>query len=246
MAIRRVCLPTIALDHFTAQFQLVFYPPRLFSTTTVLIYSNPPENSITMRSVLIVSFALSFLHAAVATDANPRVLHARDLFLDKRDLCTENGQVDCYDSCSPPDAVCCSDGSGTYCPNGEYCVPDGCCPNGESCSGGGGTLTNDILTGTGTTAPLTTNQAQTTHAQTTATGNGNTQGGGLSQNTATQNANTQTTAAATKTVTAPTGNAQNTGAGSTTTVVASSGSSRNAMANLAVLVLVAGQSMLGW
>lgn len=57
------------------------------------------------------------------------------------DICAENGQVGCYSTCIPPDAVCCGDGSGTYCPSGEYCVPNGCCPNGQECNGGGGTIT---------------------------------------------------------------------------------------------------------
>lgn len=96
-----------------------------------------------MRSVLFATVALSILNFTIATpDSLPRVFH-------KRDLCTENDQVDCFDNCMPPDGVCCNDGSGTYCPSGEYCVPNGCCPIGEECSGGGGTITNDILTGTG-------------------------------------------------------------------------------------------------
>ena len=56
--------------------------------------------------------------------------------------CSSSGQATCEKSCMPIDAVCCDDGSSTYCPNGEYCVPNGCCPTGETCDGvGGGTLT---------------------------------------------------------------------------------------------------------
>ena len=98
-----------------------------------------------MRFVLFSAFVLSLLNFTVATpDSGPRIFH-------RRDICTENGQVDCYSNCMPAGAVCCSDGSGTYCPNGQYCVPNGCCPNGQECSGGGGTITETTLTGT---APL--------------------------------------------------------------------------------------------
>lgn len=95
------------------------------------------------RFAFFAASVLSILHFTVATpDSLPR-----NIF--RRDICTENGQVDCFDSCMPPDGVCCNDGSGTYCPFGNNCVPNGCCPIGEECSGGGGTITNDFLTGTG-------------------------------------------------------------------------------------------------
>ena len=96
-----------------------------------------------MHFFFFVTFVLSFLNfTAAAPDAGLRILH-------RRDVCTQNGQVDCYSNCMPPKAVCCSDGSGTYCPSGEYCVPGGCCPNGKTCTGGGGTSTITTLTGTG-------------------------------------------------------------------------------------------------
>ena len=96
-----------------------------------------------MHYFFFVTFVLSFLNfTAAAPDSGLRILH-------RRDVCTQDGQVDCYSNCMPPQAVCCSDGSGTYCPPVEYCVPNGCCPNGETCTGGGGTTTKTTLTGTG-------------------------------------------------------------------------------------------------
>jgi hypothetical protein len=90
----------------------------------------------------------------------------------RRDICTDNSEVDCEQSCMPAGSVCCNDGSSTYCDPGEVCIPGGCCPRGQECSGPGGTQTL-ILTGTGAlptgnTSPLTT---YTTPA--TAGGNGN-------------------------------------------------------------------------
>jgi hypothetical protein len=95
-----------------------------------------------MRSTLYATFLLSFLNLTLATSNHPRIFR-------RGDICYENDQVDCDSSCMPADANCCNDGSGTYCPSGEYCDIDGCCPEGELCSGGGGTATIDNLTGTG-------------------------------------------------------------------------------------------------
>ncbi|KAJ5726163.1 uncharacterized protein N7483_007520 [Penicillium malachiteum] len=66
---------------------------------------------------------------------------ATELRLLKRDACSSEGYEDCYADCMPVGAVCCSDGSGTYCNSGYACVTDGCCPEGETCVGGGGTST---------------------------------------------------------------------------------------------------------
>jgi hypothetical protein len=98
-----------------------------------------------MRSLSpLLFFQLSLVPLSLAT-AGPRGLIFR------RDICTDNGEVDCESKCMPPGAVCCNDGSSTYCPAGNNCIPNGCCPKGSTCSGGGGgTITNDILTGTGT------------------------------------------------------------------------------------------------
>lgn len=60
----------------------------------------------------------------------------------RRQTCSSNGEATCEQSCMPTDAVCCDDGSSTYCPNGEYCVTNGCCATGTVCDGiGGGTST---------------------------------------------------------------------------------------------------------
>ncbi|KAJ5738559.1 hypothetical protein N7493_001714 [Penicillium malachiteum] len=66
---------------------------------------------------------------------------AMELRMLKRDACSSAGYEDCYADCMPVGAVCCSDGSGTYCNSGYTCVTDGCCPEGETCIGGGGTST---------------------------------------------------------------------------------------------------------
>ncbi|KAJ5613776.1 hypothetical protein N7528_007430 [Penicillium herquei] len=66
---------------------------------------------------------------------------AMELRMLKRDACSSEGYEDCYADCMPVGAVCCSDGSGTYCDAGYTCVTDGCCPEGETCVGGGGTST---------------------------------------------------------------------------------------------------------
>ncbi|KAI0632715.1 hypothetical protein C8Q77DRAFT_1158190 [Trametes polyzona] len=45
-------------------------------------------------------------------------------------------------TCFPLDgSVCCDDGSGTFCPPRNVCIPNGCCPIGETCQGSGGTIT---------------------------------------------------------------------------------------------------------
>jgi len=129
------------------------------------------------RSVLAAILVLSCANVITASpEALPRALNHNLFGLLRRDLCTENGQVDCYNDCMPPDGNCCDDGSGTYCPSGEYCVPNGCCPNGEECSGGGGTITYDDLTGTGQfptgTAAATTSEETFVPAPTTTFANG--------------------------------------------------------------------------
>ncbi|KAF8861554.1 hypothetical protein BDZ45DRAFT_671865 [Acephala macrosclerotiorum] len=95
---------------------------------------------------------------SLAVQPNPRVLPnalvARQPFslnprivpnaLLARQSCSSSGEATCDQSCMPIDAVCCNDGSSTFCPNGESCVPGGCCSDGETCDGsGGGTLTLD-------------------------------------------------------------------------------------------------------
>lgn len=205
-----------------------------------------------MRSVLFASVAFTLLNFTVAaSNANPRIIYARDLFLAKRqDICTENGEVDCYDSCAPVDADCCSDGSGTYCPNGQYCVPDGCCPEGEICSGDGGTITDDNLTGTGSYPTSTAGNAETTAQQATTA---KTTKAATTAATVTEENNTLSTAAATKTVTAGNSSPTTTASQSTKTVTAESGNSSggNGMSDLihgsgisALLALVAGQLLL--
>ena len=48
----------------------------------------------------------------------------------------------------PANANCCHEGTGVFCPSGEFCVANGCCPDGQVCgTSGGGTETID-LTGT--------------------------------------------------------------------------------------------------
>jgi hypothetical protein len=66
----------------------------------------------------------------------------------RRDLCTDNSEIDCEQSCMPVGSICCNDGSSTYCDAGTVCIPGGCCPVGQQCSGPGGTETF-LLTGTG-------------------------------------------------------------------------------------------------
>jgi len=178
------------------------------------------------RSVLAAVLLLSCANVITASpEANPRALNQNLFGLLRRDLCTENDQVDCYNDCMPPDGNCCDDGSGTYCPSGEYCVPNGCCPNGEECSGGGGTITNDDLTGTGAfptaTAAVTTQQQTFVETPTTTFENGAT-------NTAkaTQTAGVSTaTSTSTHTANAATGSTKTSTGGATVTVTqgASSG-----------------------
>ncbi len=196
-----------------------------------------------MRSILVVTFALSILNFTVASpDSNPRVFH-------KRDLCSENDQVDCFDSCMPPSGVCCSDGSGTYCPSGEYCVPNGCCPTGEECSGPGGTITNNDLTGTGdlptaTTAPVSNtgihnNPSAVQASPTTMTAP--TTFGQATTNPITFNAHTSHTTAAVVTFQATT---------STASPAKGSGNAVSALSDglerYALLLIAGGQLLLGW
>jgi len=149
----------------------------------------------------------------------------------------------------PPDGVCCNDGSGSYCPFDEYCVPNGCCPNGEKCSGGGGTITFDDFTGTGalptaTSAPgathtVTHNSPTTVEASpTTAVQNTN------APNTfvqATTNLNAQTTAAVVTNSPATT---------STGDVFKGSGNAVSALSHglerYALILIAGGQLLLGW
>jgi len=201
-----------------------------------------------MRSILFATLGFSILNFTIAApDSGLRIFH-------KRDLCTENYQVDCYDNCMPPDGVCCDDGSGTYCPFGEYCVPNGCCPNGEHCSGGGGTITYDVLTGTGTlptntiptgvattaaatyTTPYYTPTAvqttQTTVAQATNSGN---------QATTNLNFQTQQTTVTNRPATTTT---------SSSGQFTSSGNALSALSHglerYALLLIAGGQLLLGW
>ena len=95
--------------------------------------------SIKMRFNLFLSLMLATLSLA-------RPDRLGGLF--RRDLCTDNDEVDCEQSCMPAGSVCCNDGSSTYCDPGTTCIPGGCCPVGQQCSGPGGTETF-LLTGTG-------------------------------------------------------------------------------------------------
>src|ERR1700722_13055005 len=121
-----------------------------------------------MRSTLYATFLLSFLNLTLATPSHARIFR-RD------DICSENNQVDCDFSCMPADANCCDDGSGTYCPSGQYCNLGGCCPEGEQCGIGAGTTTIDTLTGTGsmpTGTPIVTGNFGSTGAAPTGLGHG--------------------------------------------------------------------------
>ena len=102
-----------------------------------------------------IAFLLS-LNLGLATSDSER-LHAH--LFSRSDICTENNSVACDSSCMPPGSVCCYDGSGSFCTSGNFCDSDGCCPIGEMCTGPGGTMTFDVLTGTGsfpTSPPKTT------------------------------------------------------------------------------------------
>lgn len=44
------------------------------------------------------------------------------------------GEIACNDGCMPSMAVCCTDGGGGFCKQGNSCVADGCCPIGHVCS----------------------------------------------------------------------------------------------------------------
>jgi hypothetical protein len=60
----------------------------------------------------------------------------------------QNSLVNCDSECMPADANCCHDGSGTFCPSGEYCVANSCCAKGKVCGPSGGGTATDTLTGT--------------------------------------------------------------------------------------------------
>lgn len=118
------------------------------------IASRVKRHSSIMRPRLI-TFLLSLNLSLVTSDSER--LHAH--LFSRSDICTENNSVDCDFSCMPLGSVCCKDGSGTFCPSGTVCDSDGCCPIGKRCTGPGGTMTYDVLTGTGslpTSPPKTT------------------------------------------------------------------------------------------
>ena len=108
------------------------------------IASRVKRHSSIMRPRLI-AFLLSLNLSLVTSDSER--LHAH--LFSRSDICTENNSVDCDFSCMPLGSVCCKDGSGTFCPSGTVCDSDGCCPIGKRCTGPGGTMTYDVLTGTG-------------------------------------------------------------------------------------------------
>src|ERR1700742_827480 len=114
-----------------------------------------------MRAFLLAYFSIALINPSLA-------FSERQSGLLRRDICSDNQMVDCDTNCMPVGSRCCNDGSGTYCPSGDVCIPGGCCPIGKKCSGPGATMTNNILTGTGsfptdttsrTTRTPTTNQA---------------------------------------------------------------------------------------
>ncbi|KAL6801305.1 hypothetical protein GGI42DRAFT_42991 [Trichoderma sp. SZMC 28013] len=43
------------------------------------------------------------------------------------------GEIVCNDGCMPSVGVCCTDGGGGFCKQGNSCVADGCCPIGHVC-----------------------------------------------------------------------------------------------------------------
>jgi hypothetical protein len=185
-----------------------------------------------MRSVLFGTLALSILNFTfAASDPGLRIFH-------KRDICTSNYQVVCYDNCMPPDGVCCDDGSGTYCPDGDYCVPNGCCPIGEHCSGGGGTITYDVLTGTDTypTDTYYTNTATTAQVIHTTTHTTPTTANTIAQAATNLNAQTRTTSAVATT--------------SAAGVFKGSGNAVSALSHslerYALILIAGGQLLLGW
>jgi hypothetical protein len=92
-----------------------------------------------MRFSLLLSLSLATLSVAIPERLGGLV---------RRDICTDNDEVDCEQSCMPAGSVCCNDGTSTYCDEGTTCIPGGCCPIGQTCSGPGGTQTF-FLTGTG-------------------------------------------------------------------------------------------------
>jgi len=210
---------------------LDFIPSRLSPKQLYSRHKLKTKKMALRRSILAAVFVLSCANFVTASpEALPRGLSRNLMGLLRRDLCTENGQVDCFNDCMPPDGNCCDDGSGTYCPSGEYCVPNGCCPNGDECSGGGGTVTYDDLTGTGSFPTGTAAQSTTqTFVQTPTTTFGNAattakaSQTGLA-NTATStthvNAETSTKASTAAVVTVTQGSSSSSGAGSTSSSIA--------------------------
>ena len=97
---------------------------------------------------VFISTLLFLCHIVIALQTGRRTVS--NPFL-ARDICSSNGQVDCEQSCMPLGAQCCDDGSSTFCPVGQYCIPNACCPIGETCDGGGGgTTTVGTVVGTAT------------------------------------------------------------------------------------------------
>ena len=93
------------------------------------------HTSPSMFSLLNVLF---LAHFSLALQPHPRTLPT---VLQIRQSCSNQGEATCENSCMPLNAVCCDDGSSTFCPFGNNCISGGCCPVGETCSGGGGTIT---------------------------------------------------------------------------------------------------------
>jgi len=97
---------------------------------------------------VFISTLLFLCHIVIALQAGRRTVSNPFLV---RDICSSNGMVDCEQSCMPAGSQCCDDGSSTYCPVGQYCIPNACCPIGETCTGGGGgTTTVGTIVGTAT------------------------------------------------------------------------------------------------
>jgi hypothetical protein len=99
-----------------------------------------------LNQTLLLHLSLATLSLAIS----PRKpLSKRHVGLFRRDICTNNNEVDCESSCMPAGSVCCNDGSSTYCNAGSLCIPNACCPVGSTCTGSGGTQTLTVLTATG-------------------------------------------------------------------------------------------------
>jgi hypothetical protein len=156
----------------------------------------------------------------------------------RRDVCTDNAEVDCEQSCMPAGSVCCNDGSSTYCDSGDTCIPGGCCPVGQECSGPGGTQTF-FLTGTGvlptdTVVPKQTSKAGGQSASFTAapldTSTSKAAGGGTAKTTATAGGATATHSAAS--------------GGTTAAIQLTSGGKRLGSEIYAIAVVAVGQFLL--